>query len=64
MHTHWRECNLQDENFHLNLNFAISLMANLLKFTFADYEIFKNFSMMGYITFYDLNFSTTVTESL
>ena len=37
MHAHRRECTLQDENFHLNLNFAILLMANLLKFTFADY---------------------------
>ena len=41
---------LLEENFHSNLNLAISLMANSLNFDSANYKIFKNLSMMAYIT--------------
>ena len=41
---------LQEENFHLKLNVAISLMADWLNFNSTNYKIFKNLSMMAYIT--------------
>ena len=34
---------------NLNLNFAISLMANTLSFNSANYKIVQNFSMIIYI---------------
>ena len=39
----------QDENFHWNSNFAISLIENSLNFNSACYKILKNFLMMAYI---------------
>ena len=41
---------LQGEYLHWNLNFAILLMTNLLNFNSAKSYIFKNLSMMAYIT--------------
>ena len=41
---------LQKENFHWNLNFAISLMADSLNFNSANYYILENLLMMAYIT--------------
>ena len=51
---------LQEENFHWNLNFGFSLMANslmsisltltLLNFNSANYKIFKYLSIVTYIT--------------
>ena len=38
----------KEENFHCNLNFAISLMANSLNLNTA-YYIFRNLSMIAYI---------------
>ena len=40
---------LQEANFHWNLNFSSSLMANPLNFISANYKILKNLSMMAYI---------------
>ena len=39
---------LQEENFYWNLNFALSLMANSLKFNSTHNKIFKNLSMKAY----------------
>ena len=41
---------LQEEYFRWNLNFAILLMTNLLNFNSAKSYIFKNLSIMAYIT--------------
>ena len=41
---------LQEEYFHWNSNFAILRMTNLLNFNSAKSYIFKNLSMMAYIT--------------
>ena len=43
-------CTLQEESFHWNLNFAISLTANLLNLNSSYYFIFLNLSMIAYIT--------------
>ena len=40
---------LQEENFHWNSNFAISLMANSLTLNYAYYYIYRNNSMIAYI---------------
>ena len=40
---------LQEEKFHWNLNFAISLMANSLNFNSAYYTSFRNLSIIAYI---------------
>ena len=47
----WLKLNiLQEENFQMNLNFAISLMAKTLNFTVVYFfVIFKNLSMIAYI---------------
>ena len=48
---HWRlYATLQEESFHWNLNFAISPMADSLNFSSATWKIFKNPSMLAYIT--------------
>ena len=39
---------IQDENFHWSLNFAISLMANLLNLNSAYYYIFRKLSIIVY----------------
>ena len=39
---------LQEENFHRSLNFAISLMANLLNSNSTYWYIFRNLSMRAY----------------
>ena len=39
---------LQEGNFHWNLNFAISLMANLLNLNSAYYYILRNLLMLAY----------------
>ena len=39
---------LQEENFHRNLNFAISQMTNLLNCNSMYYYIFENISMIAY----------------
>ena len=39
---------LQERNFHCNLNFAISLMANLLNLNSAYYYILRNLLMLAY----------------
>ena len=44
---HWSH-NLQEENFHWNLNFAISPMANLLNLNSACY-VFRNLTIKAYI---------------
>ena len=41
---------IQEESFHWNLNFVISLMSNSLNFYSANRKIFQNFLMMAYIT--------------
>ena len=38
-----------EENFHWNLNFAISLMANWLNPDSAYYDIFRNLSTLAYM---------------
>ena len=49
---------LQEENFHGNLNFAISPMTNSLNFYSAYYYIFRNLSMIAYlIEFQQLKFA-------
>ena len=40
---------LQDESFHWNLNFAISLMAKSLDLKSTYYCIFRNLSMIAYM---------------
>ena len=40
---------LQDESFHWNLNFAISLMAKSLDLNSSNYYIFRNLSMIAYM---------------
>ena len=40
---------LQEEKFHRNLNFAISLMANSLKLIFAYHYTFRNLTMIAHI---------------
>ena len=40
---------MQEENFHWNLNFANSLMANSPNWNSANYYIFRNLSMIAYI---------------
>ena len=40
---------LQKENFHWNINFAISLMTNLVNLNSAYYYIFRNLSMTAYL---------------
>ena len=39
---------LQEENFHRNLNFAISLMTNLVNLNSTYYYIFRYLSMTAY----------------
>ena len=41
---------LQEENFHWNLNFAISLIANSLKLNSAYRYIFKSLTMKAYMS--------------
>ena len=40
---------LKEEDFHLNLYFAITLMVNLLNINYASYYIFRNLSIIAYI---------------
>ena len=40
------ETTLQEENFHANVNFAISLAVNSLNLNSANYRSFKNLSKM------------------
>ena len=42
-------CIVQEEDFHWNLNFAISLMGNSLNLNSTYYFIFRNLSMIAYI---------------
>ena len=42
-------CNLQEENFHTHLNFAISLMTNLLNLNLVYYFISSKLSMIAYL---------------
>ena len=46
---HYHHNTLQEENFHWNLNFAISHMANSLNINSAKDQIFKNISIMAYM---------------
>ena len=46
---HNRHITLQEENFHWNLDFTVSLMANYLDTYSVYYHIFRNLSMTAYI---------------
>ena len=40
---------IQEEKFEWNLNFAISLTANLLNLNSTDYNTFRNLSMIAFV---------------
>ena len=42
-------CNLQEENFHIHLNFPILLMTNSLNLNLVYYFIFSKLSMIAYL---------------
>ena len=45
-----KQYTLREENFHWNLKLVISLIASWLNFNSANCKIFKNLSMMAYVT--------------